>query len=228
MLQGMSFRTLLTTVMAVGFLAEAASGHAAPPATERPGSVRVAVALAPPVPDSPRQIRAMMEEAEAIWRPYDVRLTWPAPGIGGSTERPDVRLQVKFVHPAPSGQPLETSGRPSLGTIQFFEGDRPDDTILLLANEITRRVLSAGIYGPPAVVDDVIGRATGRVLAHEIGHYLLALRAHTRGGLMRSSFGGQELVALDRHALRLDEGALLRLRARLADVTFVARAQARN
>ena len=227
MLQGMSHRTFVTTVMAIGVLAEAASGHAAPPAAERPGSVRVSVALMPPVPDSHRQLRAMMEEAEAIWRPYDVLLTWPTPESSKSARPPDVRLQVKFGHAA-STRPMGTSGRPSLGEIQFFEGDRPDNTILLLTNEIAGRVLSAGVCGPRALVDDVIGRATGRVLAHELGHYLLASRVHARNGLMRPSFGSQELTAFDRRALRLDDAALLRLHARLADVTFLAGVQDRN
>ncbi len=221
MLQGMSHRILVPALVVAAFLAFAGSGQATPPSPELSVAVRIHVAVVPPVPGSRRQLRAMMQEAEAVWRPYDVQLVWLSPERSGSTPRPDALLLVKFVCPAPSMQPTRTSGRPSLGTIQFFDGDIPDDTICLLADEIAARVVSANVYGPQAVVDEVIGRATGRVLAHELGHYLLASRAHTRNGLMRRSFGSQEMADLDRKAFRLDETTLPRLRARLAALTAV-------
>jgi hypothetical protein len=54
------------------------------------------------------------------------------------------------------------------------------------------------------------------VLAHEIGHFLLASSAHARHGLMRASFDGRQLSEWSRRGFELHGAALPRLRARLA------------
>jgi hypothetical protein len=41
-----------------------------------------------------------------------------------------------------------------------------------------------------------MGRVLGRALAHEIGHYLLGTREHSRSGLMRAAQGIDELMAI--------------------------------
>jgi hypothetical protein len=115
-----------------------------------------------------------------------------------------------------------------LGGIRFFDGAVADDDIVLLTDQIAETVMSTQLAGrdlhdlPLGLVEDASGRATGRVLAHELGHYLLALRAHTRSGLMRQSFAGGQLVGWDRQAFRLDAVALLRLRARTAELIAAA------
>ena len=40
----------------------------------------------------------------------------------------------------------------------------------------------------------LLGRGLGRVVAHEIGHWLMG-RGHTKQGLMRRAFGVDDLVA---------------------------------
>ena len=57
---------------------------------------------------------------------------------------------------------------------------------------------------------------TNAVLAHEIGHYLLAFPTHSRVGLMRASFNSRQLEGWDRRGFRLEASALPRLRARVA------------
>jgi hypothetical protein len=64
-----------------------------------------------------------------------------------------------------------------------------------------------------------MGRALGRVLAHEIGHVLLAVRQHDRSGLMRAVFTPAELGAPDREAFRLTSDDLGRLRSRIQVMT---------
>ena len=68
-----------------------------------------------------------------------------------------------------------------------------------------------GLAGPAASWSaserGALGRALGRVAAHEIVHALLPGRPHDRGGLMSARFGRRELTvaALDRHpGLRAD------------------------
>ena len=219
----MAYRSVVPALVAVVFLARPASGHLTQPAAGQPVLVRVSVALVPPVPRSHRQLRAMIQEAEAIWHPYGVALLWLTPWTIGSMPPADIRLRVEFARHA---RPKSSVGDPdifSLGAIQFLDGV-PDDLITLSADEITTMVLSIPWDGrplndlPPALVDDMNGRAFGRVLAHELGHYLLASGTHTQEGLMRPSYPTRELADWDRRGFRLDAVARLRFRARLAEL----------
>jgi hypothetical protein len=47
---------------------------------------------------------------------------------------------------------------------------------------------------PNALADLILGRALGRALAHEIGHYLLGTGQHAAHGLLRSTFEPYELL----------------------------------
>jgi hypothetical protein len=69
---------------------------------------------------------------------------------------------------------------------------------------------------PSSLADVITARALGRVLAHEIGHFLLGSPTHTRGGLMRAAFDGRQLSEWSRRGFELHDTALPRLRARLA------------
>jgi hypothetical protein len=44
------------------------------------------------------------------------------------------------------------------------------------------------------MVERLLPRALGRALAHELGHYLLARRAHSPTGLMREAFRPEDLA----------------------------------
>ena len=46
----------------------------------------------------------------------------------------------------------------------------------------------------PGMVERLLPRALGRALAHELGHYLLARRAHSPTGLMREAFRPEDLA----------------------------------
>ena len=92
----------------------------------------------------------------------------------------------------------------SLGSIQFFEAGEPDDVIKLSPMEIAVLLFAAppkadSLESPSQpMIDDLTGRALGRVLAHEVGHYLLASRSHARQGLMRPSYRRHELAGWNR------------------------------
>jgi len=47
---------------------------------------------------------------------------------------------------------------------------------------------------PNALADFILGRALGRALAHEIGHFLLGTGQHASKGLLRSTFEPYELL----------------------------------
>ena len=70
------------------------------------------------------------------------------------------------------------------------------------------------VIGRPDVGEAELGRALGRVLAHEIGHLLLAAPNHHRHGLMREAFSALDLVALHHLSYTLSEAELSRLHSR--------------
>jgi hypothetical protein len=164
----------------------------------------------------------MIAEADTIWRAYGVRVSQPPPGAWG----PDlVRLTVRLDEGRPPAGALaggRTSDGEGLGAIWFAEDGTPADTIAVSLGAVSARVMRAGVGGhsiaswPPALADAAVGRALGRVLAHEIGHYLLASPVHSKAGLMRAGFDGRQLAEWDRSSFVLDRSALPRLSARLA------------
>jgi hypothetical protein len=174
----------------------------------------------------PRQLRAMAREAEAIWRANGVTLEWtPAeagrtPSLSGPTDT--VRV-VADGHVAQRRDQAPAARR--LGAVLFLQSsDLPDNTLSLSVNAIRALVYDAKWAGhrvsawPPSVRDDLLGRALGRVLAHEIGHYLLIWRSHTPDGLMQPAFKAEALVNPDRGPFALSDRLGPRLRARLAQL----------
>ena len=80
-----------------------------------------------------------------------------------------------------------------------FTNDSPDRAIHL------SRASAEGLLGrTPGVLDTTVasheillGRALGRALAHEFGHYLLRPKAHGTGGLMRAAWTSEEFFAFN-------------------------------
>ena len=158
----------------------------------------------------------LKRETEAVWRPYGVRLEWnddgggpESPGSGvsldASLEREfERRLRTKW--PAVLGRVTVMPDASNLRSIRISF----NATENVLARRTTGRPLMAGI-----VVDAELGRALGRVLAHEIGHVLLGAPYHDTAGLMRDSFRPEELGEPDRGPFRLTCSSVDRLRGRL-------------
>jgi len=66
-----------------------------------------------------------------------------------------------------------------------------------------------------AISDRDLARALGRVLAHEIGHVLLAAPNHDRDGLMRANFRPRDLLYPNPVPFRLADGRMGRLKSRV-------------
>ena len=234
-MRGMRWLPRLARLASVGIAVAAASpGVSAGPSGRQ--AVRVGIALGGPAPVVARHAAAMVAETDALWRPRGVEVALidgrpQLPGPHGSPGGGNVRLTLTFgslanATPHPGGRPRgrTSEGRAGLGSIWFFEDGLPGDEIEIDEAAVRARLADARLNGramaewPPALVDLVTDRALGRVLAHEIGHYLLASAAHAASGLMRPAFGGPELAGWDRGRFALDAGALPRLRARLAQL----------
>ena len=214
-MQGMrSLRCLTSIVVAVSAVSHGVV-YAGPPPHPL---VRVGIGLDGPLASASRHALAMTEEADAIWRRYGVAIVLvdlSAPAVAAEC---DVHLTLSLT-------PLATQVRGravnSLGTI-WFEDGAPSRSLSVDVERIAATVREAGFNGraldkwPPALVDRLTGRALGRVLAHEIGHFLLASSAHTSSGLMRTAFNGRILAGWDRTPFGLGRAELPRLQARLA------------
>jgi len=165
------------------------------------------------------QVEAMRREADAIWRPHGVAIAVLTPAQAASPSAADGQLVVTLIHAAQ--RPATTGRRAPLGAILFDHDNVPATTITIDVAAVTATVVGVRWGGrtldqwPAALRDAVVGRALGRVLAHEIGHYLLASRAHGDEGLMRAIFDGDELARPGRTTFAMADRDLPRLRARL-------------
>jgi hypothetical protein len=179
----------------------------------------VGIALDAPPPWVEHLASAVIAEVAAIWRPHGVSIIQSR-----DAARPvDVRISVKCQISRRASTALLRNGGEGggLGGISFETGE-PSRAIALDPEAIVATLSPAGVNGrnlsewPQAFADLVVARALGRVLAHEVGHFLLAFPAHTPDGLMRSGFDGRELAYVDRRRFALSPQLLPRLRHQLA------------
>jgi hypothetical protein len=182
--------------------------HLVSPSVSIPPRLRVDVVFDGP-PMTRRVDAVAMEEVSRIWAAcgVDVRAADPAESARVGAVRLDVVL-------AERGSPH--LAHEALGSIRFVNGV-PEPRIALYLDVLSRFVSDASIDGHPyrewplALRDATLGRALGRVLAHEIGHFLLASQNHRAKGLMRSEQILPDLVSPDwrRFALSAEDAALL-------------------
>jgi hypothetical protein len=136
-------------------------------------------------------VTAAVAEAATIWSPYGVTIA------AASTSMPvplDATVLTVACVRMKTGQ--------TLGAIAFIDGS-PGRVLTVFVDAIVRLVATARLMGateaqwPVCIRDQVLARAIGRVIAHEIGHYVLGTRGHAATGLMRAQHTADELVAPD-------------------------------
>jgi hypothetical protein len=167
---------------------------------------------------SPVTVQSMENEASAIWQRYGVRLQWPASRYGGQCSRVLGTFDV-LVEYQPSSVD-HASGSSVLGSTHLAPAgiDRVgifvdyDETQHLLESLSASRLIP--LMGHPDVGPADIGRALGRVLAHEIGHVLLDAPRHQPWGLMRRAFAPDDLAARQRWTYTLSKKEVERLASR--------------
>jgi hypothetical protein len=156
--------------------------------------------------------RVLKEETSSLWTPYGVDLVWDE-SADRTLERSSLEV---IIEPRLPGD-TTPAGASILGQARLaIEGlsQRP----ILVSFNATQRVLALQTNRRAAIhseQDYELARALGRVLAHEIGHVLLAIPNHDTVGLMRPVFLPNELGESDRVPFRLTCGAVGRLRSRI-------------
>jgi hypothetical protein len=166
----------------------------------------------------------LKNETEALWMPYGVHLEWtdsPAPGAAPSGLSLEVILERRIID-----EPGLTKWATVLG-LASLKRNAPSARPIRVSLDATESVLALRTISRTStgriVFDHDLGRALGRVLAHEIGHLLLGAPYHDDVGLMRAVFRPDELAALDRAPFRLTGIGVERLRGRIAVLTGTKR-----
>ena len=130
-------------------------------------------------------------EVTTIWATAGVRVLWSVgPGSPLDSSRVHVPVVVRPVLRRP-GEMIRRSGhkgRP-MGWVTLDGAGRPQGPMEISLAAISETVLSGMSLGrrlidlPLSQQQYAVGRAIGRVIAHEIGHWLFG-RGHTKDGLM--------------------------------------------
>jgi hypothetical protein len=153
--------------------------------------------------------KALINEAESIWRDAHVQLRWLAANAGTETGRP---LRILVTHRAVTAADDQ---RWPVGELLRFE----DSSAIAMASiaaaiRIVQERPERSLIDLPAMRQYRLGVVLGRAVAHEIGHYLLATNTHAPYGLMRASIDAREFADLRSGTFRLDREAVAHLAAR--------------
>jgi hypothetical protein len=177
------------------------------------GAMCVSASVQAPARTSPALIRNLQVEVASIWKPYDVDIEWNTRDRC-ALDVASVAVIIERGHSSPAvNAPALGLTRVRMGALVAVPVHLDYDAARTVTGTLTSGQLVAAI-GRPDVGEVELGRALGRVLAHEIGHLLLAAPNHQRHGLMREAFSALDLVALHRRSYTLSEVEMSRLDSR--------------
>jgi len=159
-----------------------------PPTSNAPANlVTIAVHRPRNLPDSVAE--EMVCEAADIWRPLGVELqeSWSDDAKATSAVR-------VVVEDRDGG-----TNRASLGWVRFNGPGDPESVIHVSYPAVARYLdtKERGRQVSPRRRSVLLARMLGRVLAHELGHYLLRAPGHSVHGLMRATWSVDALTAVD-------------------------------
>ena len=225
----------MLVVTSLGAIAFAAAMAGATPRAAALAPIVVTVDVTADMP--PTLVSIALQEAEAIWQPTGVTFIWQR------TPRANAKAAA-IANPAdPCPQPAnalrvvigDDLGRAPvdhvpLGWIVFDADDTPAHEIYVshrnavdfMAN--SRGAVRTIAQMPTAEQNLMLGRAMGRALAHEMGHYPLASKAHARRGLMQATHTAYSFFEIDRSSFAIDKAMRQELAARLRHEPLTATA----
>jgi len=147
--------------------------------------------------------RALMAEAESIWKAGHVRLKW----LRESTEAGDgVTLRVLVV-----ARPVPKASEYAPWTVAELLRLGGTQATAIASTFSARRIVEEGrrelLQEPAGLEDYRLGLVLGRAVSHEIGHYLLQTNTHATRGLMRAVIDAREFADLRSGNFHLDRAA---------------------
>jgi hypothetical protein len=164
---------------------------------------------------SQQQLVTLLDEIETIWRAAGVRLTWGRYGDPVPAGSATVSLRIVSAD-------LQRDSRPVLGWVTADGLQSP--VPIIFVSQINIRVLLAKTRFrnvpfnacPKDLQDRLTARASGRVAAHELGHYLVTGRGHDEHGLMRPTYKSSDLIAPSPDAFMVPAAEHVTLRVEVA------------
>jgi hypothetical protein len=143
-------------------------------------------------------------EASEIWARAGLTLAWtarpqPVPPADGRSVIVIIRSMMTRP-PRPNEATSSGRMRTPLGSLTFDVNDQPGNLIQVSLQSVLKlvrrgKVMNGSLTAQPTFVQEhILGRGLGRVIAHEIGHWVLG-RGHMRTGLMKPKYGVQDLTA---------------------------------
>jgi hypothetical protein len=209
---------LIATSAVTLLVASSLAAGAFAPITPAPPIV-VNVSAAPNVPSS--IVANTIAEADAIFRRAGMPFIWRVGASALATVT--VAIVNESRSPVKAGTPL--------GWIEFMDG-RPDSNIYLSYASAekylfeSRSVVGLAMNMTRAERELFVGRALGRALAHELGHYLLATKEHTAKGLLKAVRSASEFFLVDRgRFFELEPAQRMQITERLRGDAIVASRQ---
>jgi len=160
-------------------------------------------------------VQSMQNEAAKIWRHYGIEIQ--SPSSPGGVPCPFILGSFDVLVEDRPSSPRHTSASPVLGRTRVVPARIDCVGIYVDYDEIQSLIESVGqsqlltLTGHPDVGPGDIGRALGRVLAHEIGHVVLGAPGHQPFGLMRRAFAPADLIRASRWAYTLSKKEVERL-----------------
>ena len=149
---------------------------------DRP-AVSVLLTMAPSV--TPAARIALMREATGIWARAGVRLTWVSP----TTRPPGLSLRVLTVE-----RTVATSSEDASLLGELVRGAGTTAVAMIALDQANAVAARARSVRAATDADQRLGLVLGRIVAHEIGHFLLSASPHEKQGLMRAQFPEAELT----------------------------------
>ena len=171
-------------------------------------SIDASLTVPAELPDAAQ--RALVQEAESIWRDAGVQIRWV------SANRADPLRTLRVVVDRRPGSPRH-GGNWVVGELLRFDNGAAVAVASIARAEGVVRAAGTGptLVAPDSVVQHRVGVVLGRAVAHEIGHYLLDSGAHAPHGLMRASFQPREFTDLRSGTFEVDEAARRLIQQRL-------------
>ena len=223
---------LVATTVAMALVASTAfaAAAAAPIASDAVPAMIVSVSVEPNL--SPSLVKAILAEADAIWRPSGISFVWqrtPPVSVSYALTGDAAPYRTNTLHlTIGERRGPERNGRLPLGWIVFDDMTVPAQELYLsYANarqmlEEARSVVGLIDQMPIMQRETLLSRAMGRALAHELGHYLLASKVHTERGLMKAIMTAVELFSPDSRGFRIEPAQRHAVTARLRGEPLVA------
>jgi hypothetical protein len=179
------------------------------PVNRAPTEIVLQIVRTTPVEDD--LLETMIEEAAAIWTPYHVVVS-PVLTTARPQEARGRWITLIFRNePANQRSGGAPGGRRAIASLVFV-GDTPGDVMYVSFETALQTVGNTPFAkGTASVQQRLVARLLGRAVAHELGHYLLASKRHSKDGLMRASFDWRDATwnAPGQFRLSPDQAALV-------------------